>query len=140
MSPWSARVGAPVVALLQLGGCAYTVQVTSNPTGATMTMPDGAIEVTPTEARVKVAPWGHTWVDVTAPGYRTLTVDLSTSEATTMRAIGDVFFHPAAVLGYEPRGDVVFVLVPEHGPAPVTEDEDGSGRGQPKRERPSDDP
>ncbi len=129
-------VGALVAALMPLG-CAYTVQVSSTPPGATMTMPDGAIEVTPTEVRAKVAPWGHTWVDVTAPGYRTLTVDLSTSEATTRRAIGDLLFHPAAVLGYEPRGDVIFVLVPEHGSAPVAEDEpDGPSR----RKRPSDKP
>jgi hypothetical protein len=128
-----------VAALLPLAGCAYTVQVSSTPPGATMTMPDGAIEVTPTEVRAKVAPWGHTWVDVAAPGYRTLTVDLSTSEATTRRAIGDLLFHPAAVLGYEPRGDVIFVLVPEHGPTPVAADEE-DGRGQPKRERPSDEP
>jgi hypothetical protein len=133
----ASAVGGLVAALVPLAGCAYTVQVSSTPPGATMTMPDGAIEVTPTEVTAKVAPWGHTWVDVTAPGYRTMKVDLSASEATTLRAFGDLFFHPAGVLGYEPRGDVIFVLVPEHGSAPVAEGEEAGG-DQPKRDRPSD--
>ena len=112
------RQVAAALTLVAFGspGCAYTMRVTSTPIGATLTMPDGAIDVTPAETTVRVAPWGHTWVDISAPGYRTLKVDLSRSEATVFRAFGDLFFHPAAVLGYEPRGDLVFVLVPEHGP------------------------
>ena len=101
---------------LLASGCAYTVQMSSEPLGAYVELPDGETIVTPETVSLKVAPFSKQVVRVSAPGYRTIEADLRRGEVTLPRYLGDFLFHPAAVLGHEPRGDMVFVLVPEHGP------------------------
>jgi hypothetical protein len=99
-----------------LAGCAYTVALTSTPMPARVALPDGRIVATPTEARLRWAPFGHQVVTATAPGYRPLTVDLRRDEVTLGRWVATSVFRPATWFG-APRGEVRLVLVEEHGPA-----------------------
>lgn len=102
--------------LLALTGCAYRVALTSLPMPAQVTLPDGRVVVTPTEADLRWAPFAHQVVIANAPGHRTLAVDLREHEIKFWRLVGTTVFHPATIVG-RPRGEIRLVLVPEHGPA-----------------------
>lgn len=114
MSGW--RLGGLAVALWGATGCTYALHMTSTPVTAVVELPDGSTVVTPTTVKVKVAPFGKQEVKVTASGYRDLVVDLRRTEASLPRWFGDLLFHPAAVVGVEPRGEITWVLVEEHDP------------------------
>jgi hypothetical protein len=101
----------PPVALLGLlaMGCAYTVQLTSVPSGAQITLPDGTRVTTPFEV---VVPWGPRRpypLRVEALGYEPLAVDLQRTEGQLLRYIEGSF-------ATEGTREVCFVLVPPVAP------------------------
>lgn len=107
--------------LLALGlglglGCSYTVQMHAEPVPAMVTLPDGSSVLTPAEVPVRIKPFAPKQVTVRAPGYRPLELDLRRREVTLWNWWTDLLFHPAAVIGAEPRSEVVFLLVEEHEP------------------------
>lgn len=102
--------------LLACAGCAYTVTLTSDPTPAQVTLPDGRTVATPAEVTLRWAPFGHQRIVASAPRHRTLEVDLRRTEIRLHRFVGGTLAHPGTLLG-EPRGEVRLVLAPEHGPA-----------------------
>ena len=104
------------VALLGLMGCSYRVRLRSDPQPVEATLPSGRVVLTPSVVRLKWTPFGRQWVTFSAPGYRPLTLDLRKREVRLLRMTGQAVRHPRTLLG-EVRGDVLVVLVPEHGPA-----------------------
>ncbi len=98
-----------------LPGCAYRVALSSAPQPAEVVLPGGGIVTTPTEVRLRWVPVGHQWVEVRAPGHRPLLVDLRRSEIKGYRYLSDTLWRPGTLAG-DPRGEVRFQLVPEHGP------------------------
>jgi hypothetical protein len=98
-----------------LGGCSYKVRLRSLPSPAVVVLPDGSQLSTPGTAVLRYQPFNHQWVEVSSPGYRTLRVDLRRREIRLGRILGQSLFHSQVLRG-EPRSEVVFVLVPEHGP------------------------
>ncbi len=101
--------------LVLLGGCAYKVQLSSDPAAASVELPDGERLITPDIAVLRWRPFGRQEVRVSATGYRPVTIDLRDREIRWSRYVTDTLFRPATLAG-APRGDVRFVLVPEHGP------------------------
>lgn len=118
------RWAAALSLVFAASGCGYTVQMSSQPLGAYVELPNGETVITPQTVTLKVAPFGKQVVRVSAPGYRTLEVDLRKGEVTLPRYFGDVLFHPGAVLGYETRGEIVFVMVADHGPVGTWSEEE----------------
>ncbi len=102
--------------LLLLAGCAYRVTLTSLPMPARVELPDGEVVVTPADVTLRWVPFGHQPVTVTAPGHRRLAVDLRRDEVRLGRWIATSVFRPRTWFG-APRGEVRFLLVPDHGPA-----------------------
>jgi hypothetical protein len=62
--------------LLALAACVHTVAVTSDPTPAELTLPDGTLVVTPAEIEVPWTPFRPWTVIARAPGRRPLTLDV----------------------------------------------------------------
>lgn len=103
-------------AVLGLMGCSYRVRLRSEPQPVEATLPSGRVVLTPSVVWLKWTPFGRQWVTFTAPGYRPLTLDLRKREVRLLRMTGQAVRHPRTLFG-EVRGDVLVVLVPEHGPA-----------------------
>jgi hypothetical protein len=99
------RALALTVVVLTASGCAYTVQLTSTPIGALVTLPDGVAVRTPTKVTVPWGPGHHYPVVVEAEGYEPLPIDLQRAEGRLLRYIE---------AGFAPRAarEVRFVLVP----------------------------
>jgi len=89
--------------------CAYTLTVESFPQPALVELPDGSRVSTPTQARLRWAPFNSQTVRVQATGYRPVEIDLRDEH---MR-FGQLWKHPFR----RTRGDVEFVLIPTHGAA-----------------------
>ena len=102
--------------LALLAGCAYRVALTSLPMPARVELPGGETVVTPAEVTLRWAPFGHQSVVVTAPGHRRLEVDLRRDEIRLGRLVATSVCRPRTLFG-APRGEVRFLLVPDHGPA-----------------------
>lgn len=100
---------------LGLAGCGYRVVLTSVPQVAEVVLPNGEALTTPCEAVFRWTPYRPQWVTVRAPGHRELRLDLSKAEIKAYRFLGGTIAHPATLWG-RPRGEVKFLLVPEHGP------------------------
>jgi hypothetical protein len=109
------RLAAVLLAGGLSSGCAYRVTMSSTPAAATVQLPDGGRTVTPDEVVLRWRPFQSQVVQVSAPGYRTVAIDLRDREIRWSRYVTDTLFRPATLVG-APRGDVRFVLVPEHGP------------------------
>ncbi len=109
--PWALALVAVWVGLGS--GCAYTLHMTSS-VPAVVELPDGETVVTPADVTLKLKPFASQRVVVRADGYRDLVTDLRRTEATAPRWFGDLLFHPSAVLGLEPRGEIIWVLVEDH--------------------------
>lgn len=108
-------VGGLVLALSG-AGCAYKVRLDSFPAPAQVRLPDNRGTVaTPTEVDFRWTPLNQQIVQVSAPGYRVLTVDLREHEIKFTRYITDALFRPATFRD-QPRGEITFVLIPLHGP------------------------
>ena len=111
--------------VLLLVGCAYKVDLVSDPAGARVELPDGSAVFTPEQVKLKVAPFTKQEITASAPGYRPLTLDVRRREATMWRYVSDVLFRPGTWLGRS-RGTLELQLVPQHGPvgtwSPETED------------------
>lgn len=97
-------------------GCAYRIQLDTRPAGAQVLLPDGTVDTTPTETVLKWAPFTPQRVVASAPGYRTLTVDLGRTEVRWGRYLRDSLFRPKTLRGAV-RGHIELVLIPEHDPA-----------------------
>jgi len=109
-----------VALLAALSGCGYRVELESLPEGATVELPDGELVSTPDTVRFVWRPFGKQIVRVSAPGYRTLELDMvrPAGEVTLWRVFRARVLRPWTSL--TPRravGRVQFVLTPEHGPA-----------------------
>ncbi len=109
--------------LLALLGCAYKVTLASLPTPATVTLPDGSSVLTPATVRLRWVPFGHQRITVTSPDHRDLAVDLRDREIRLSRMIGTSIWRPGTIFG-APRGEIRFVLVPEHGPSGTWSEEE----------------
>ncbi|MEQ1504558.1 MAG: hypothetical protein ABMB14_20130 [Myxococcota bacterium] len=125
MIPSTAVRSVAALLLSGLAGCAYKVTLTAEPTPTEIVLPDnlpdrlvvnGDRVVTPADVTLRWVPFGHQRVVVSAPGYRTLEVDLRREEIRWSRFLIGTLAHPATLSG-RPRGEVRFVLVPDHGPA-----------------------
>jgi hypothetical protein len=112
-----------IAVLMMTAGCAYKVRLRSTPQPAEVTLPQGRTVLTPDVVRLRWVPFGHQDVTVFAPGYRPLTLDLREREVRLGRIIGQTIRHPSTLWG-EVRGDVYFVLVPDHGPAGTWAEQD----------------
>ena len=118
-----ARLAACASLVALATGCAYTLALESEPSAASVRLPSGRTVVTPEEVRFWWVPLGRfhdiapTPVEVSAPGYRTLTVDLQDRQLRGSRVLTDPVFRPLRALGVKPRGEVTFLLVPAHGPS-----------------------
>jgi len=102
--------------LLTSAGCAYKVKVSSQLAGVSVELPDGERVIAPTEFDARWVPFGSQVIRASAPGHRTLEVDLRDREVRFGHYITDTLFRPATLFG-APRGEVRLVLIPEHGPA-----------------------
>lgn len=105
--------------LVLLSGCIWKAQIESLPPGATVELPNGDVATTPEVVKLRWAPFNKQVIRVTAPGYRTLEVDMrSRSGGVTLSAlVRDAIFRPTRRLKGRPAGHAEFVLVKEHGPA-----------------------
>ncbi len=92
------------LALLVLLGCTYTLRVVSEPSPALVQLQDGRRISTPGEVKLRWRPLRRTTATVTAAGYRPLEVALHRLRLRSGRAFSGQ------------RGEVLVVLVPEHGP------------------------
>lgn len=101
--------------LLLAVGCAYKVELVSEPLGARVDLPDGTHVFTPEEVQLRVAPFKKQTITATAPGHRPLTVDVRRREAKFIRYLTDALFRPGTFAG-APRGQLELMLVPTHGP------------------------
>jgi len=106
---------ALVTGALLASGCAYKVNLNTNPLAADVKLPDGTTVVTPAEIKFRYVPFGRQTIVVTAPGYRVVEMDLRRTEIKLGRYITDAIFKPRTWLG-DARGQVHVVLVPNHGP------------------------
>jgi hypothetical protein len=102
--------------ILWLTGCVYRVALTSVPMPAQVTLPSGEMVVTPVEVDLRWAPLRPQVLTVSAPGHRSVTVDLHRDEVRFGRLVATTLFRSSTWSG-APRGEVRVVLVPEHGPA-----------------------
>lgn len=107
-----------LAACIALSGCAYHVRIESAPAAATVSLPNGDRVVTPETVRFFWYPFAHQRVVVSAPGYRTVEMDLGRrgGEVTfwhVLRARMRVFRN----LGERTAQRVEVVLIPEHGPS-----------------------
>jgi zona occludens toxin (predicted ATPase) len=107
-----------LAACIALSGCAYHVRIESTPAAATVALPNGDRVVTPETVPFRWYPFAHQRVVVSAPGYRTVEMDLGRrgGEVTfwhVIRARMRVFRN----LGERTAQRVEVVLVPEHGPS-----------------------
>jgi hypothetical protein len=100
-----------------LAGCAYHVHLESRPTSARVLLPDEAtVVVTPARVELRWVPLGHQWVTVSAPGYRTMRIDVQRRPLRWgLERPPDVPVFKLERLEGPPRIEVL--LVPEHGPA-----------------------
>lgn len=113
-------------AALLLGpwSCAWHVSVASTPPGAAVRLDEQVVGYTPLDLRV---PWGPGTGDVVSasvPGHRPLQV--SVRQQTRLLRVGwQALWHPLVALGVRPpRDELLFVLVPEHGPSGTWSAED----------------
>lgn len=104
-------------------GCAYRVNLVSQPTAATVELPGGDRVTTPAEVKLKWVPFGHQTIVVNAKGYRTFETDLRRTEIRWARFVFGTLAHPSVLTG-APRGEVDLVLVPDHGPVGSWSEED----------------
>ena len=96
-------------------GCAHTVQVVSDPPGATVRLDGEKLGVTPLVTHI---PWRPPLVrayslEVRLPGHRTV----ETSLRNEVRVWGPVLWslrHPASTLRGDPLHDLEFVMIPRH--------------------------
>lgn len=106
-----------LVLVLGLGGCAVRVHVESLPSGATLTVEDGVRVSTPTDIKLKWTPFfGRQHATVSAPGYRTIDMDIQ-KRSLDGRFLGGTIQRPFAFLKKKPSHEVEYVLIPEHGPS-----------------------
>lgn len=118
------RLALLAMILWLVGGCAYRVRMSSIPSPAEVTLPTGETVTTPVEHTFRWVPFGRQIVEVRAPGYRVMVVDLRRHEIRGFRYVLDPFLRPGVVYGQTPRANVGFVLVPLHGPAGTWAPED----------------
>jgi hypothetical protein len=113
-----------VIALL-LAGCAWRVQVLSTPVPAEITLPGEDRAVTPAEVRLRWVPFGKQWVTVSAKGYRPIEANLRRDEIRFFRYVGTTL-RGGRRFGDEKgaRGEVRYILVPDHGPVGTWNAED----------------
>lgn len=98
-------------------GCAYRVAIDSRPAAALVELPDGSRLTTPAVARVRWAPWNQQVIQVSATGYRTVSLDLRRREVRFKRFLFRVPRGlPSDRDALRARGRVELVLVPAHGP------------------------
>lgn len=97
-------------------GCGYRLTLNSQPAGAQLLLPDGEVLTTPTETTLRWRPFDRQRVVASAPGYRTLTVDLRRTEVRWGRYLRDAIFRPKTWRGAA-RGEIELILIPEHDPA-----------------------
>ena len=95
-----------VAMLLLLPACAVRFAVDSVPEGALVALPGGRTVTTPDEIQLWMSPFREVIARVSAPGYRTLVVDMS------RRPFRSRLSHPLRA-----EREVQFVLTPDHGPS-----------------------
>jgi hypothetical protein len=112
---------------LVLAGCAWRVHVASIPVQAQIELPTEQRVVTPRDITFRYWPFGHQRILVSAKGYRTIEADLRIDEIRSLRYLGTTLRGPRRYGDREDggaRGEIRYVLVPEHGPAGTWDAED----------------
>ena len=103
-----------ILILLLTTGCAYKLQMHSNPAGAEVTLPDGTQVITPCEVTLRWAPFNRQLLTARAAGYRELTLDMRKDEVRFGHYLRDVFLLKLRTWAGKPRGTVSLVMIPEH--------------------------
>jgi hypothetical protein len=102
-------------------GCVWRLQIASQPTGAEITLPDGRRVTTPADVQVPFSLVKPAPLVASAPGYRTLKLDLTRrvgpglAEINLVRLVTWRLTHPIA--SADPGRRMELRLVPEHGPS-----------------------
>ncbi len=102
---------------LLLAGCAWRVLVESGPVPAEIVLPNEERVVTPAEVKLRWVPFGRQHVTLSARGYRPIEVDLRKDEIRFFRYVGTTV-RGARRYGEKEgsRGEIRYMLVPDHGP------------------------
>src|SRR6187200_25685 len=116
-----------IVPVLLLAGCAWGVHVESVPVQSQIELPNGDRVVTPHDITFRYVPLGHQRIRITAKGYRTIEADLRKDEIRSFRYIGTTLRGPRRYGDQDEggtRGEIRYMLVPDHGPAGTWDAED----------------
>jgi hypothetical protein len=117
-----------VLPLVLLAGCAWRVHVESMPVQAQIELPTDERVVTPRDITMRYVPFGKQKIVIRAKGYRTIETDLRDDEIRSWRYVGTTVRgsrrYGDREEGGGTRGDLRYLLVPEHGPAGTWDAED----------------
>jgi len=101
---------------LLLAGCAWRVHVESSPIAAQVLLPDESRVVTPAEVKLRWVPFGSQSIAVSAKGYRPIEVNLRRDEIRFFRYVGTTVRGARRYGEKGSRGEIRYMLVPDHGP------------------------
>ena len=97
-------------------GCRWQMALDSSPVGARVTLPSGEQVIAPAVVAVPARPFRSAELTVSAPGYRTMVVDIRSLDVSRSVLGGRRLWRPATwSRGHAER--VVLLMVPEHGAA-----------------------
>jgi len=99
-----------------LAGCAWRVQLESSPVPAQVLLPKEDRVATPAEVKLRWVPFGRQRITVSAKGYRPIEVDLRREEIRFIRYVGTTARGPRRYGEEGSRGEIRYMLVPDHGP------------------------
>ena len=105
-----------MIALL-LASCTWRVQILSGPVPAEVMLPNEDRVVTPSVVKLRWVPFGKQWITVSAKGYRPIEANLRRDEVRWLRYVGTTA-RGGRQYGEEEgaRGEIRYMLVPDHGP------------------------
>ena len=99
-----------------LTGCAYRVDVRTQPVGAQITTPSGTTAIAPATIQMRWAPFGGQPLCAVAPGYRPLEVRPQREIYRPIRTLLSPISRPQRALGIKPAGELELILTPLRGP------------------------
>lgn len=110
--------------LLGLVGCAHTVRIESDPSGASIKRGRTVIGVTPADVSVKWMPFVSIPITLDAPGRRTMVIDLADDMSVWRWTKEGLLFRYGKLSGRVPRETHKALFVRHHGPAGTWAPED----------------
>jgi hypothetical protein len=94
------------------------------PVSATVELPNDTKVITPAEVTLRYVPFGNQTIRVSANGYRTIEANLRKDEIRSVRYLGTAVRGARRYGDKGSRGEVRYLLVPEHGPSGTWSEED----------------